>query len=540
MKTNKRKGFTLVELLAVIVILAIVLIIAVPGVLGIINKTKNNAYESQLKIIKEAARTYVTTSDQIGWKENQTVVNLSDLQGVGLLDQKLIDPRDKKEIKGISVLVTKKGTKITYDIVHSDPSNASYPTYSQAMIPIVYKDGNWVKANPSNENQSWFDYSNQQWANVATVTEDVRQTLLDAPVGTVVPMDKINTMFTWIPRFKYKLWNTESTLLPTNNANLLSDYTIQVEMEGKDTPKSTGTQNGEWLTHPAFTFGDEELSGFWVGKFETGYLGATNKVDAEQSVVDASKIVVKPNVYSWTAVTVSQAYYNAYQMRNQTTTFGISSTNDPHLIRNMEWGATAYLSSSPYGKAGNPQYTNLEKQVRLNNNKGLQTGCGADTQDAPATEICNAYQTSVGIQASTTGNITGVYDMAGGANEYVGSMMENKEKTGYVNTDYHALWPQEELDKIGNERKYVDIYPYSETSKQITNHLGNAMREVGPYDLVENASSWQMDRAMFPFNLAPFLYRGGSWDIQDHTGTMAFLGVHGGAYAGTSYRIVLI
>ena len=38
---RNQNGFTLVELLAVIVVLAIVLIIAVPGVLSIINKTKN-------------------------------------------------------------------------------------------------------------------------------------------------------------------------------------------------------------------------------------------------------------------------------------------------------------------------------------------------------------------------------------------------------------------------------------------------------------------------------------------------------------------
>ena len=56
---EKRKAFTLVELLAVIVILAIVLIITVPGVLSIINQTKNKAYESQIKIIKEAARNYL-------------------------------------------------------------------------------------------------------------------------------------------------------------------------------------------------------------------------------------------------------------------------------------------------------------------------------------------------------------------------------------------------------------------------------------------------------------------------------------------------
>lgn len=44
------KGFTLVELLAVIVILAIILLIAVPNVMGIIEKAKKDAFCSTAKL----------------------------------------------------------------------------------------------------------------------------------------------------------------------------------------------------------------------------------------------------------------------------------------------------------------------------------------------------------------------------------------------------------------------------------------------------------------------------------------------------------
>jgi prepilin-type N-terminal cleavage/methylation domain-containing protein len=50
MQKNK-KGFTLVELLAVIVILAIILAIAVPGISGIINNARRGAFESDAKMI---------------------------------------------------------------------------------------------------------------------------------------------------------------------------------------------------------------------------------------------------------------------------------------------------------------------------------------------------------------------------------------------------------------------------------------------------------------------------------------------------------
>ena len=48
---NKKKGFTLVELLAVIVILAIILVIAVPKVMSIIEDAKMGTLESTAKMI---------------------------------------------------------------------------------------------------------------------------------------------------------------------------------------------------------------------------------------------------------------------------------------------------------------------------------------------------------------------------------------------------------------------------------------------------------------------------------------------------------
>jgi type IV pilus assembly protein PilA len=48
---KNKKGFTLVELLAVIVILAIILAIAVPGISGIINSAKKGSFESDAKMM---------------------------------------------------------------------------------------------------------------------------------------------------------------------------------------------------------------------------------------------------------------------------------------------------------------------------------------------------------------------------------------------------------------------------------------------------------------------------------------------------------
>ena len=48
---KNKKGFTLVELLAVIVILAIILAIAIPGISGIINSAKKGSFQSDAQMI---------------------------------------------------------------------------------------------------------------------------------------------------------------------------------------------------------------------------------------------------------------------------------------------------------------------------------------------------------------------------------------------------------------------------------------------------------------------------------------------------------
>ena len=478
---KQKTGFTLVELLAVIVILAIVLIIAVPGVLSIINKTKDNAYDRQVDMIKDAAKNYVT-ANTITWSgENpkSTVVTLDMLQSSGYLDKKILDPRNKKEILCVNVLVSKDNkNKVTYDVdMACNGIQPITPRVGSGMIPIVYKDGNWVKADVSNKNFAWFNYGDQQWANVATVTEDVRQTLLDAPVDTVVPMDKINAMFTWIPRFKYKLFNVDGTVSPVGNKNLAGNYMIDIKFETASTTKSIGTQNGQWLTHPAFTFGGQELEGFWVGKFESGYKEATDATPGPD-VVDVSKLIIKPNSYSWRGINFANAFYVALSMKNGI--FGVEASSDPHMTKNMEWGAMAYLTNSRYGKTGNTAYEGVNKEVAVNNNDNYLTGDGN-------------YQ--IHIEQSTTGNITGIYDTSGGAWDYVSSIMKYKDRLYLGNTTFTV----EQLQSLLDQNKYFDVYEYStDLEDRSRGHLGDATTETGPFSA--NSTAWYEDYSLFLYD----------------------------------------
>ena len=58
MNKDRKNGFTLIELLAVIVILAIIALIATPIIVGVINKSKKNAFMDTAYGVVEAGKLY--------------------------------------------------------------------------------------------------------------------------------------------------------------------------------------------------------------------------------------------------------------------------------------------------------------------------------------------------------------------------------------------------------------------------------------------------------------------------------------------------
>ena len=98
----KKKGFTLIELLAVIVILGIITVIAVPKVLDIINKSRESATSSSIKLVKDAIKTQGASSDLTGpvfTKETDGcyIFNFDD-QTTG--NAKILEIRNKDKVSG--------------------------------------------------------------------------------------------------------------------------------------------------------------------------------------------------------------------------------------------------------------------------------------------------------------------------------------------------------------------------------------------------------------------------------------------------------
>ena len=82
MKKNNKYGFTLVELLAVIVILAIILVIAVPKVMSVIEDSKKATLESTAKMIASQAEKQKVQNTVLGNEENITCKNITNINDV--------------------------------------------------------------------------------------------------------------------------------------------------------------------------------------------------------------------------------------------------------------------------------------------------------------------------------------------------------------------------------------------------------------------------------------------------------------------------
>lgn len=77
-----KRGFTLVELLSVIVILAIILAIAIPTISNIINGSKKNSFEASAKLILKTVRLKLLENSSF----DLTLINKNSLESLLNID----------------------------------------------------------------------------------------------------------------------------------------------------------------------------------------------------------------------------------------------------------------------------------------------------------------------------------------------------------------------------------------------------------------------------------------------------------------------
>jgi hypothetical protein len=205
------------------------------------------------------------------------------------------------------------------------------------------------------------------------------------------------------------------------------------------------------------------------------------------------------------------------------------------MMKNTEWGAVAYLSLSKFG---------INKNININNNTS-KTGYSAvaGTNDVmPGTSgtqstITQPYNTETGYLASTTGNISGVYDMSGGVHEFMAAYKDDDLGESNFTSDPKNIYGE----------KYFDIYPLNSTFTSYNNRiLGDATGEVGPfYAYTDNDgisryhNSWFSNLSHFTCSNTSWVIRGGYYDMGSIAGQLYFGRFEGGPVSYIGYRIVL-
>ena len=392
---------------------------------------------------------------------------------------------------------------------------------------------------------------------IKTIT---RNEMINAKAGTEIPMKDINTMWVWIPRYTYTYLNTNTPeeIKIKFESGIGSSGTIKCTdaVTGGSTTTSqtcTDTTNGSLkagtstYTHPAFTFGDKELKGLWVGKFES----SATTIPTGTSTAE-STIIIKPNVQSLKYKRLSYFFRDARQMekannvygfpQSDSTTFnyngnltGDTNNIDIHMMKNTEWGAVTYLYHSKYGRCTSDKC----EELTINNCDTYTTGIGADrVSESSSSTTCttdkNKYNGASGVKASTTGNVYGVYDMSGGSYEYTMGNMVNESN------QFYSLQASNWSTTSTPLAKYYDSYTYGTTyddsSAYTRGRLGDATKEMAP---TGDTGNWYSDRANFPNSSYSWFERGGSYDNSTSAGAFHFNISNGSAYSYYSFRVSL-
>jgi len=380
------------------------------------------------------------------------------------------------------------------------------------MTAIYFDDeGNEVELTASSsqaEWNKWYDYSAQKWANAKT---------------------NDGSYWVWIPRFAYKITNTINNGASRNISIVFIDNESRnnaVEYSMKYPELTDDGQMTDYVVHPAFGTNLENggtnthRSGFWVAKYEMSmersdnggetwyYADGVDALTKNAGNTNSVRAVSKPGVSSWSNITIGNAYSNSFYYNRD--------EGNSHLMKNSEWGALVYLTHSVYGRDG--------VEVSINTSKDYITGTG-------------------GVLASSTGNEYGVYDLSGGAYEYISAYILNAEGAEYRN-EFGTSFAKE-----NKSTEYLTIYPYNQTSdtyrdnwnaykEYATTRFGDAILETSTDGAEYN--SWNEQVSIYPCLIGPFLARGGLY-----TSTGAYApGIYGFARAmgsedNCTFRIIM-
>lgn len=382
------------------------------------------------------------------------------------------------------------------------------------MIPVKYTGSEtkpeWktvAKAEDATQQGDWYDYGQRRWANAITVKKEA----LAKYQGKSVKVDDADVLGYWVyvPRYSYKVRDYSDVDEDSHGA----DNNFEIKFERANQPRrssnpsdtvdhdtyepDSASKSWGWATPRGFVFGDRDLNGIWLSKYQISFAdntaqslpnqpmlrGGTKDTDLLVKSLTVLQSIGKPDPnhpnQSAGEVDLPPVKPNAHNLAE------LSS----RMPRSSEYATAIYLAYSKYGIGLNREHKYAEGKNRgkvqwydgIQGNNfdlftrkdgeriyGSVTGCGpladqstakygkegsavrggeAGTNAACGVDLRHGYYTKLGQLASTSGNQTGIYDMAG-SNSWEVTASLTKNVNGDENSDNSDSGIEDEGKKL--------------------------------------------------------------------------------------------
>ncbi|MCL2860277.1 MAG: hypothetical protein FWF46_06990 [Oscillospiraceae bacterium] len=498
MYIRKNKGITLIALIITVIVMLILAGVAIGSIInnGLIDKTGQavEAYNNSVNNENDQM------NNALGWFDNINGGSNNGGSTDGSWNGVVNTPKLASGMKAVYWAKNDAG-----DIDTENPANNTIEIIEGAQN---FKPENWYNyvaqtGTTDGKTSRWANAKTDDgsyWVWIPRFAYEITKGLGTSTAGT------INIKFLQGTTNKDSDGNTISTTYPTVIGDAMTDYVVEPCFTNGT---ANNYENGEWKA---------DVSGIWVAKFEASNANAT----ASSAGTSNNTIKISPNVKSKTDVIIGTFYTIAYDYDRDL---------ESHMIKNSEWGAVAYLTHSQYGRNGT--------EVSINS---VTTTGGGDYAN--------------NVSQSSTGNITGIYDLNGGVWEHVAAYIPNGQSllSSQGGEGWQGVSTVATPTPTDISTPYTTAYPYSDSSKTWADNYmvyknlqtstygyGDAILETSTTGAsVMNA--WNGDYTGFPPYSSPlyvFFVRGGANNLGTGAGIFAYYQSEGTPNGG-GLRVVLI
>ncbi len=246
MNKSNKKGFTLIEMITVIVILSLLVLIIVPLVSTNLKKGNEKAYQAQINNIIASAKNWGINNKNLLPQDGNTIsLTLKYLQDEGYIDKNLKDPRTGDTLNGCIDIQNKNGkqhytfndkcgTSCAIDAVLTPTTlKSKVVTEGDGLYVDSTKEGRFIYkgANPNN----YITFNNELWRIISVENDGSLKIVKNDSIGDMILDPGENTSITGITArtssyckkdgssllyYGCKVWGSNTTMLDSSGNNI--------------------------------------------------------------------------------------------------------------------------------------------------------------------------------------------------------------------------------------------------------------------------------------------------------------------------------